>query len=32
MEFRPDSWTDVALLLVRCLRHAHGAARMPPPM
>jgi GNAT superfamily N-acetyltransferase len=26
MEFRPDGWTDVALLLVRCLRHpdAHG--------
>lgn len=21
MEFRPDGWTDVALLLVRCLRH-----------
>jgi N-acetylglutamate synthase-like GNAT family acetyltransferase len=22
MEFRPDGWTDVALLLVRCLRHS----------
>jgi GNAT superfamily N-acetyltransferase len=21
MEFRPDGWTDAALLLVRCLRH-----------
>lgn len=27
MEFRPDGWTDLALLLVRCLRHSaatHG--------